>query len=1136
MSCFPRIHRAVRTSLTVAATIFLSILFSLSAPMPAQSTATATIRGTVTDSSGAIIPGAQITVTNQDTGVVVFQGKTNSDGTYVLPQVQTGTYSVTAEAPGLKKTTVRDLIASIAQTATADLKMDPGEVEQEVVVNSRGPELQTGTSEVSMLIAPSDVENLPLQNRDVQNLLTLIPGVAHGGSATNLNAAQISINGSRTLNTEILLNGVSIIIAATGALERLPSPDGINEFRVLTTNAPAEYGRTSGAILSADVRSGTSTYHGTVYSLVRNEAMNANTYFNNLKGVKKPKDRYFQFGGSIGGPVRIPKLWRPNGTFFFFNYDQTLNRQPTTSNFTVPSAEYRAGNFSASSTPVVDPVTKVPYPGNVITSPLDPAAVAVMVRMPLPNTTGTYDPANARYTGNYQQVDIRDIKTLRTVGRLDSQAGTKGQFNTAVYRTTMQTPQVINFHDALLNDSYDCNCLDAWVASASYTHTFTPTLIANVNFGYFRDVAIRNATAVSPDISTLFHIASLPANQMPYLTNGFTAVGTAGNSTQHNITNTFTPYASVTKVLGPHSIKVGFSLRKNQFNTFNPAGTPNGTLTFDGSITSATASTGSAVNELADFLLGTPKTGSYQIPQPTTGRRNFNLGVYAQDDYRVHPKLTLNLGVRWEYESPQTIANDLYTRFDPRTGAFLVANRNGVSRSLNVTTPKLDFSPRVGLAYAPNDKTVIRAAFGTFYGLIFANLGGQIGYPGYDVTTSYNNQGTGVPQPFRLSQGFPLTGTRDLNHPEAFLAGASPSSPAQIVGFEYDKLSPLSLVQQWNAGIQQSMPLGLTLEVNYVGNHGLHLPYAVPVNVVDPAQAAAVGLANNVTATQNAKPFPTLSTWTTVQNVGNSTYHSLQTTVKRQFHSRLAILANYTWAKAIDDGSTIFNYSAPGGTANAQYVADPYQRRHDRGPSNFDVRHTVNIALQYTTGGNKWTRGFRISPIFVGHTGLPVNITQTTEFPNASNQRPNGISNLVPLDHPYVDGTVVRYFKPVTTANFPLTPSGPVFFSVGGTRTMFVPPGFGNIGRDSMRAPGEVELDLSVSRTIPIYRRLSLQLRADAFNVLNHTNLGAPNGALTVANVGTSSAPVAGFNNSSFGTITSAQPPRIMQLVGRIRF
>lgn len=1136
MSCLPHVRSSARMLCAVAATILFICLFSLPTPIAAQSTATATIRGTVTDSSGAIIPGAQLTVMNQNTGVVVFQGKANSDGTYVLPQVQTGTYSVTAEAPGLKKTTVRDLIASIAQTVTADVKMELGEVQQEVVVNSRGNELQSGTSEISTLIAPSDVENLPLQERNVANLLTLIPGVAHGGSATNLNTNQLSINGSRTLNTEILLNGVSIIIAATGGLERLPSPDGINEFRVLTTNAPAEYGRTSGAVLSADIRSGTNKYHGTVYSLVRNEAMNANSYFNNLKGVKKPKDRYYQFGGSIGGPVRIPKLWNGDRTFFFFNYDRTLNRQPKTSNFTVPTAEYRAGNFSAATTPVVDPVTKVPYPGNIITSPLDPAAVAILSRMPLPNAPGTFDAANNRYINNYVQVDVNDIKTLRTVGRLDSQVGTKGQLSVSAYRTTMQTPQVINFHDPLLNDSYDCNCLDAWVASASYTHTFTPTLVANINFGYFRDVGIRNPTAVAPDINTTFNIASLPAQQMPYLTNGFTAVGTAGNSTQHNITNTFTPYGSITKVIGSHSIKVGFSLRKNQFNTFNPAGTPNGALTFDGSITSATASTGSAVNELADFLVGTPKTGSYQIPQPTTGRRNFNLGIYAQDDYRIHPKLTLNLGVRWEYESPQTIANNYYSRFDPRTGAFLVANQNGVSRSLNVTTPKLDFSPRIGLAYSPNQKTVIRAAFGTFYGLIFANLGGQIGYPGYDVTTSYNNQGTGVPQPFKLSQGFPLTGQRDLNNPGAFLAGASPSAPAQIVGFEYDKLSPLSLVQQWNAGIQQSMPLGLTFELNYVGNHGLHLPYAVPVNVVDPSQAAAVGLANNITATQNAKPFPTLSTWTTVQNVGNSTYHSLQATVKRQFHSSLAILANYTWAKAIDDGSTIFNYSAPGGTANVQYVADPYLRRHDRGPSNFDVRHTVNIALQYTTGGNKWTRGFRISPIFVGHTGLPVNITQTTEFPNASNQRPNGNANMVRLDHPYVDGTSVRYFKPVTPTNFPLTPSGPVFFSVAGTRTMFVPPGFGSIGRDSARAPGEVNLDLSVSRTIPVYKRLSLQLRADAFNVLNHTNLGAPNGALTVANVGSSTAPVAGFNNTTFGTITSAQPPRIMQLVGRISF
>lgn len=1130
---FHLVFRCIRVSASCA----LSALFLILMPSSlAQSTATATIQGTVTDSTGAIIPGAQITVTNQNTNIVIFHGSATSGGTFLLPQAQTGTYTVTAEAPGLRRTTVRGVVASIAQTATVNLKMEVGEVQQEIVVNSRGEQLEKSTSDVSTLIAPADVQNLPLQNRDVINLLTLIPGVAHGGSATSLNGAQISINGSRTLNNEVLLNGVSIIVSSTGGIERLPSPDGINEFRVLTTNAPAEYGRTSGAILSADIRSGTDQYHGTLYTLVRNEALNANTYFNNLKGVKRGRDRYYQVGGSIGGPLVIPKLLKAHHTFFFFNYDQTINRAPTTSSFTVPTNDFRAGDFSAAKTPVDKPGTHTQYPGNKITSPLDPAAVAILARMPQPNSPGTYDAANSRYTGNYVQTDVNDIKTLRTVGRLDQQVGNKGQFNTAVYRTTMQTPRVINFHDPVLNDGYDCNCLDGWVASASYTHSFTPTLVANLNFGFFRDVAIRNPTSAGHNIAQAFGIGTLPRDQMPYLSEGYTAVGEATNSTQNNITNTYTPFGSVTKIIGPHSVKAGFSLRKNQFNTYNPSAYLNGNLSFDGSITSATNSTGSAVNELADFLLGTPKTGSYQIPQPETGRRNFNLGLYIEDNYRVNSRLTLNLGVRWEYESPQTIAHNIYTRFDPANGQFLVAGKDGVSNSLNVKTPKYDFSPRIGLAYSPNEKTVFRAAFGTFYGLIFANLGGQIGYPGYDVVTSYNNLGTGVPQPFKLSQGFPLAGVQDLNHPESILHGASASKPVSISGFEFDKLSPLSLVQQWNAGIQQQMPLHIIFELNYVGNHGLHLPYAVPVNVVDPTQATAVAQANTTLATQNAKPFPTLGTWTTVQNVGNSTYHSLQVTVKRRFTSHLAILSNYTWAKAIDDGSTIYNYSAPHGTANVQYVADPIARRHDRGPSNFDVRHTVNIALQYTTGGNRWTHNFLISPIFIGHTGLPVNVTQTTEFPGASNQRPNGISNLVPLDHPYIDGSVVRYFKPVTSTNFPLTPTGPIFFGSGTARKLYVPAGFGNIGRDSLRSPGEVNLDLSISRTFKIYRRLGLQLRADAFNVLNHTNLGSPNGSLTVANVGTASAPVAGFNNSSFGQITSSQPPRIMQLVGRIQF
>ena len=331
-------------------------------------------------------------------------------------------------------------------------------------------------------------------------------------------------------------------------------------------------------------------------------------------------------------------------------------------------------------------------------------------------------------------------------------------------------------------------------------------------------------------------------------------------------------------------MKLGASLRKNQFNSFNPSGNPEGTLSFGGTITNH-GTTGNANTGLADFLLGKITSGNYQLPMPETGRRNFNIGVFTEEDWKATPRLTINAGLRYEYESPMKVANNIYTRFDPSTGTLLAAGINA-SASLNVATPKLDVSPRIGMAFSIDDKTVIRAAFGTFYGTVFQNLGGQVAFPGYDVVDTYNSPGTAIPQPFSLSQGFLLTAVRNLSNPFAALTGASASNPFTISGVSFDDQQHLSLVQQWNFGIQRRLPLGLTMDVNYVGNHALHLPYVIPVNIVPLAQSDAITLTNTTTASQNAKPFPTLGSFSVTDNVGSSNYNGLQATVRRQFNTQ----------------------------------------------------------------------------------------------------------------------------------------------------------------------------------------------------------------------------------------------------------
>jgi hypothetical protein len=1111
----------------------------------------ATIRGQVLDPTGALVPDATVVILNKNTGVTVFNGKTDSSGAFVAPQVLPGTYKVTVRSPGLKEAVIDNLVATVAQVASVNVNMEIGGTTDVVTVEAKGEQLDRSTSDVSTLISPEDVQNLPLQQRATENLLAFIPGVAHGGSGDQPSTSQLSINGSRTLNTEVLLNGVSTIVASTGTPATLPSPDGIDQFRVITTNAPAEYGRTSGAVISVNTISGTNTYHGNLYFLLRNEALDANQYFhkdtiNATTGAVTPRnrDRFFQEGGSFGGPIRIPHLYNGHDkTFFFVNYDRTISPNSTLVTETVPTAAQRTGDLSNSPQKIYQPGgTNTPQFNNNQVTGIDPASAKILALLPLPNTIGTYDAVNNRYTGNWTSLQNLTSHTQKIAVRVDENLTSKDRLSFNVYRYTNTSPQYVSYNSPLLNTNYDCSCTNAWLPSVDYTRVWTPTLVMDLNMGFFRNVVLRNPPGTGGNVASTLGIASLPLNQTPQISAsltaqdsasnnfGFSNIGADTNTNQINITNTYTPFGTITKTVGPHTFKFGGSLRKNEFNSFNPATAPEGTIQFDGSITNHGAS-GTPNTQIADFLLGQIKQTQYEQAQPPTGRRNYNWGVFIQDDWKVTPKLTMNLGIRYEYESPLTIATNIYSRIDTNTGQLIAAGLNGVSNSLNISTPKADFSPRIGLAYSVNDKTVVRAAFGTFYGTIFQNLGGQLAYPGFDNTITTNNLGTAVAQPFSLSQGFPLAPPPNLQNPFAALVGSGPGNPYSVA-ISFNNQNHMPLVQQWNLGFQRQLPLLLTLEVNYIGNHALHLSYNLNENQVPLASVPAVTLLNTSVATQNASPFTNLKAFTVNSNIGSSNYNGLQVTVSRQFNTRLAVLSNYTYSKSLDDGSTIYNFSAPNGTANSQYPVAGPNFIHDWAPSNIDVKHVLNLAMIYTTPGPWWLRNWHISPVLVAHTGLPINIVQSNEIPGSS-QRPNGNPQLIKLANPTKNGAALQYYDSAADPNFPLTASGPVYNTISGLRTQIVTTGFGNVSRDSNREPGELDFDASVAKDFKIFERLNFQFRVDAFNVINHTNFTAPSGSLTVSEVGTT----ATFATSSgFGKITGTQPNRTMQISGRFFF
>ena len=1102
------------------------------------------ISGIVTDSKGAI-RGAIVTITNVETGVAAWTGKTNADGVYRAPDLPAARYNLAVTALGFKRQQVSGVELSVDPRADIPILLQVGEVADTITVAARTEgQLASDSSSIANTITPSELQDLPLPSRNVLNLLALTPGVSSGGDVTSqggLSTSQLSIDGSRTLNSEFLLDGVSVVSGSTGAPQTLPPADSIREFNVLAASYSAEYGRTAGAMITLITNSGTNLLHGGVYGYFRNEDLDANNYFNNLLGKPRPEDRYNLFGGKFGGPVRIPRVYDgKNKTFFFVNYEGLIQASPYNLTSTVPDGAYATGNFSASRTLVYDPSTKAPFPGNIIPPDLlDPAALKILGLVPAPNSPGTINKTDNIVTNNFVSIGSSHPTTNTGMARMDEAAtDSLHLFGTFVHYNNYSPIQPI-YPGSPLENAVGTTETTGYESTAGLTKIWSPTFVSVVHFGFFRN----NAEIVPPsagiDVQSALGIGTAYGEAAPEINiSGFSQLGTNSNTQRTQIDNNYQTNVNNSKTLGKHLIQFGFQLRKDQFDDLNPTADVNGSFTFDGSITNAKNSAGDAVNALADFLLGDIKTASYSLPQPLIGRRNYNIGLYIQDDWKVNPKLSLNLGLRWEYESPLTAANNEYSRVDPTTGEVLFAGKNA-SDTLNLPASKLNFAPRAGFAYSLTPKTVIRSGFGIFYAGIFSDLGGQVLFPGYTVEQAFNNLGTGVAQPFKLSQGLPAVASNNVQNPEANIAqfgtAANPLTLTDYNGFT--QVGPLPYIEQWNFGIQREIAKGTIVDVNYVGTHGVHLPVELPSNTVpyDPAIDAAIALANTTLATQKARPYPGIGSFNSINMEGTSTYQAFQASVRRQYGSNLTFVANYVRSKSIDDASGIYNFSQPSGLNVGQF---PQQFLGlNKGLSEFDRPNDFTAAVLYRTSGNRWVRNFEIYPMLTAQSGLPLYIGQSNENAaqtGTNQQRPYDVNPSFSLYAAEVpNGTGVQYLLPAGAADFPLEPTGPLFVGSGSSRTEVLPAGIGSLGRDVVRAPGQLDLNLSVGRSFVLRDRFQLRLRMEAYNALNHTNFEAPASSLTLT---TNSAGQPIWNSPTFGLITAANQSRFLQLVGRFDF
>jgi hypothetical protein len=1105
---------------------------------------TGVISGIVTNPKNAI-GGATVTIVNADTGVTAWTGKTNAYGVYRAPDLPAARYDVSVTAQGFKRQLVSGIELSMDPRADIPFMLQLGEMAETVTVEGRTEgQLATDSSSLGNTITPSELQNLPLPSRNVLNLLALTPGVSSGGDITSqsgLSTSQLSINGSRTLNSEFLIDGLSVVTGSTGAPQTLPPADSIREFNVLTASYAAEYGRTGGAMITLITNSGTNLLRGAAYGYFRNEDMDANNYFNNLLGKPRSEDRYNLFGGKLGGPVRIPKIYDGrNKTFFFVNYEGLIQASPYNLTSSVPYGAYAAGNFAASPTTIYNPATKAPFPGNMIPAGLiDPAALKILGFVPAPNSPGTINKTDNIAANNFVSIGSSHPTTNTGLARIDETATDSLRlFGTFVHYNNY-SPVQPTYPGSPLDNSVGNSATTGYESTAGLTKIWSSNFITEVRFGFFRN----NAEIVPPsagiNIQSTLGIATSYGEAAPEINiSGFSQLGANGNTQRTQIDNNYQTAVNNSKTAANHLIQFGFQLRKDQFDDLNPTGDVNGSFTFDGSITNGKNSSGDPINALADFLLGDIKTGSYSLAQPLIGRRNYNIGLYVQDAWKVSPKLTLSLGLRWEYESPVTAANNEYSRVDPTTGDILFAGKNA-SDTLNLRAPKLNFAPRAGFAYSLTPKTVIRSGFGIFYSGIFSDLGGQVLFPGYTVDQAFNNLGTGIAQPFKLSQGLPSVAANNPQNPQANIAQfGSAANPLTLTAYDgFTQASPLPYGEQWNFGIQREIAKGTIVEVNYVGTHSVHLPVNLPTNAVpySPAIDAEVALANTNLAAQNARPYPAIGAFNSLNMEGTSSYEALQASIRRQYGTNVTFVANYVRSKSIDDASGVYNFSQPSGLNLGQF---PQQFLGlNKGLSEFDRPNDFTVAILYRTKGNRWVRNFEFYPMLTAHSGLPIYIGQTNE--NASQtgtnqQRPYDVNPGISLCTAEVpNGTGIQYLLPSSAANFPLAPAGPLFIGSGSSRTQVLPVGIGSLGRDVVRAPGQLDLNVSVGRSFPMREGLRLTLRMEAYNALNHTNFEAPASSLTLT---TNAAGQPIWNSPTYGVIAAANQSRFLQLVGRFDF
>jgi hypothetical protein len=1119
--------------------VLLSVCFVSILSIAEAQSSRCTITGTITDASHSTVPGASVKAVNQVTSVP-YSSTTNDSGNYLIPQLPEGRYKVTVEKTGFKASVTEDVELQVAQTLTLNIFLEVGEVTQSVNVGTSTSNIETTTSEIATNVNREMVIDLPLSvsgnMRNPESFIFLTPGVT--GSASNT-----QIEGSQSRSKEVLVDGIGTTSPESGGiLFSYPSVEAISEFQLLGANFNAEYGRTGGGFEIFTTKSGSNTFHGSAFDYLRNNVFDSRGFFSPVT----PVNRQNEYGVAFGGPLWIPKVYKgANRTFFHFVYSGFRYRQSAANSLiSVAPAAFRTGDFSSlvnakgqpvtiddpSTTTVVGGVTtRSPFPNNRI--PVTSFSTVSKNILPL-----LPSPTNGNLLGNFLAIGLTSVNRDQVDFKFDHNFSDRNRLNVFFYEgqyPTINPAQLPGAVSAAWVNSYS----SYWIR-ANHDFILSPAMVNHIGLGFTREGQYWNSLNANqgwPQKLGLTGVSTGYGNSFPLVnfSDGYYSLGNVANSKSVGVqvNEVYQATDSFSWVRGNHAIKFGIDLRwlvTNGADLFNSEGTFNYS-TLETGLPGSSTVTG---NSFASFLLGAVDSGSRNVLAYVPSNRYRYAAFYAQDDWKITRRLTLNYGLRYEIYSPRHEAHDNLASFSPTIPnpgagnilgaiAFLGSGSGRTGRTSFADTYYKNFGPRLGIAYALSDKMVIHSGYGIYFapGNADTDLRESQAYNyGFSASPAYATTNAGATPAFYWDNGFP---TNFATPPQVSPTVANGSNVLTM--YPGDGRPPY--FQNWNVDVQRELFANVLLDAAYIGIKGTRLgTNLINLNQVNPsylslgsllalaassAQAQAAGIVLpyagfSGSVAQALRPYPQYLNIQDLANPnGNSTYNSLQVKAQKRLSYGLTVIAAYTWAKSLSDGEI----AAGGGPAGENF----YNRRNEKAISQDDVPQALALSYVYAIPGKgKLLGGWTFTGIQQYSVGTPIVLSATNTLPIFNSaQRPNVVVG-VPLMND------LSNFDPNNSpTNRYINLSA---FTVPAAYT------FGTAARSytNLRNPNFLNESFGLIKRTPLTEKISLTFRAEFFNVFNRVVFGSP-----AANV----------SASNFGVISSqGNTPRQGQLALRLDF